>query len=37
MAKVATLRIPEGERFMEEYAPSAKDLASRDVVNRADY
>ncbi|WEK50926.1 MAG: succinate dehydrogenase flavoprotein subunit [Candidatus Kaistia colombiensis] len=25
----------EGERFMERYAPSAKDLASRDVVSRA--
>lgn len=25
----------EGERFMERYAPSAKDLASRDVVARA--
>src|SRR6185436_9393386 len=25
----------EGERFMERYAPSAKDLASRDVVTRA--
>ena len=24
----------EGERFMERYAPSAKDLASRDVVSR---
>lgn len=24
-----------GERFMERYAPSAKDLASRDVVSRA--
>ena len=24
-----------GERFMEKYAPSAKDLASRDVVSRA--
>jgi succinate dehydrogenase / fumarate reductase flavoprotein subunit len=27
----------EGERFMEEYAPSIKDLASRDVVSRAIY
>ena len=26
-----------GERFMEEYAPSIKDLASRDVVSRAIY
>jgi len=25
----------EGERFMERYAPSAKDLASRDVVSRS--
>ena len=25
----------EGERFMERYAPSVKDLASRDVVSRA--
>ena len=24
----------EGERFMERYAPVAKDLASRDVVSR---
>ena len=27
----------EGERFMERYAPSNKDLASRDVVSRAIY
>ncbi len=27
----------EGERFMEEYAPTVKDLASRDVVSRAMY
>ena len=26
----------EGERFMERYAPVAKDLASRDVVSRAE-
>ncbi len=26
-----------GERFMEKYAPNAKDLASRDVVSRAIY
>ncbi len=26
----------EGERFMERYAPTAKDLASRDVVSRAE-
>jgi succinate dehydrogenase (ubiquinone) flavoprotein subunit len=25
----------EGERFMERYAPNAKDLASRDVVSRS--
>ena len=27
----------DGERFMERYAPQAKDLASRDVVSRAIY
>ena len=25
----------KGERFMEKYAPKAKDLASRDVVSRS--
>lgn len=29
------LRNKSGERFMERYAPNAKDLASRDVVSRA--
>ena len=27
--------VNSGERFMERYAPSAKDLASRDVVSRS--
>ncbi len=31
------LRNKDGEPFMEKYAPTAKDLASRDVVSRAIY
>lgn len=31
------LRNREGERFMERYAPTMKDLASRDVISRAIY
>ena len=31
------LRNNQGERFMERYAPTMKDLASRDVVSRAIY
>ena len=34
-ARAAISPTREGERFMERYAPSAKDLASRDVVSRS--
>ena len=33
--RAAARSLAEGERFMERYAPSAKDLASRDVVSRS--
>ena len=33
----AVLLTPDGDRFMERYAPDRKELASRDVVSRAIY
>ena len=33
----AILRNKDGERFMERYAPTIKDLAPRDMVSRAIY